>query len=588
MPTADPYIGREILGQFRILERVGSGGMGAVYKAEQPSMDRLVAVKILHPKLAARKDLVSRFRREARAMSHLTHPNTVRVFLYGQLDDGSLYIVMEFLAGKNLAQYVRADGPLSFERALPVMIQACGALEEAHRQGIVHRDLKPENIFLCTQGGITDYAKVLDFGLAKVTEREMRPGSLILTQEGMVFGTPEFMSPEQAQGKTLDPRSDIYSLGVILYELLTGKLPFSARVPMEYISLHVNAVPIPLGDRAPSRKFPAGLQEVMDRALAKNPDDRYQTAAEFAAALKSVLPGGGPRGSMAAIPPPQGGSGGGGGGLSFSGPTPSAPVADAAPGRQTSPGLQPGAAPPPVQEVVASSTPVHTPALASAPSDGPTELGDGSGSIAESIHGSASVAVSYRKSPLPMIAVIVAGIVFVGAAVVFVLSQRPVEVEGATIGFGPHGTAPQPLPPVPPLPTHAIPPLPRAPDAGLTTVSGHADAGGTGTAPPRTLDAAVADASSRSPHPPREPPEAGAACPPFADASFKAFARACADRLTSTDRFTIAYNIDDRGRANLSFRGAVGDDFRRCVVGQVVTLHLPGLRGACRGRFRFP
>ena len=209
--------------------------MGAVYKASQPAMNRMVGVKILHPKLANRKDLVSRFRREARAMSHLTHPNTVKVFLYGELDDGSLYIVMEFLEGKNLNQTVRAEGPFPIERALAVIIQVCGALEEAHRAGIVHRDLKPENIFLCQSGGLKDFPKVLDFGLAKVTEREMRPGSIILTQEGMVFGTPEFMSPEQAQGKTLTPASDQYSLAVILYEVLTGKLPFEAKSAMDFL-----------------------------------------------------------------------------------------------------------------------------------------------------------------------------------------------------------------------------------------------------------------------------------------------------------------------------------------------------------------
>ncbi len=356
MASADPYIGREILGLFRIIERVGSGGMGAVYKAEQPAMDRLVAVKILHPKLASRKDLVSRFRRAARAMSHLTHPNTVRVFLYGQLDDGSLYIVMEFLSGRNLAQVVRAEGPMAFERSLPVMIQACGALEEAHRQGIVHRDLKPENIFLCTQGGISDYAKVLDFGLAKVTEREMRPGSLILTQEGMVFGTPEFMSPEQAQGKTLDPRSDIYSLGVILYELLTGKLPFSARVPMEFISLHVNAQPIPLRERAPNRSFPTGLQEVLAKALAKNPGDRYQTAAEFAAALRSLLPGGG-RGTMSAIPPSGSGGSGSGGGLLASEVAPEAtePTLPSSPAPQAPSASKPATAAPPPRAALATT-----------------------------------------------------------------------------------------------------------------------------------------------------------------------------------------------------------------------------------------
>ena len=283
----DPFIGRDILnGQFQILQKIGSGGMGSVYKALQPAMNRMVAVKILHPKLANRKDLVSRFRREARAMSHLTHPNTVKVYLYGELEDGSLYIVMEYLEGKNLNQTVRAEGPMSLERGVPILIQACHALEEAHRAGIIHRDLKPENIFLSQQGGMKDYAKVLDFGLAKVTEREMRPGSVILTQEGMVFGTPEFMSPEQAQGKALTPASDIYSLAIILYEVLTGKLPFEAKNPMEYIQ---------------GRTFPPLLWTVLEKALAKRSEERYASGAEFAHALGAVLSG------LPHVPPYQNG-----------------------------------------------------------------------------------------------------------------------------------------------------------------------------------------------------------------------------------------------------------------------------------------
>jgi serine/threonine-protein kinase len=288
MRPKDPFIGRELLGgQFRVLEKVGTGGMGSVYKAEQPAMNRMVAIKILHPKLAGRKDLTSRFRREARAMSQLTHPNTVKVFMYGELeDDGSLYIVMEMLEGRNLNQTVRKEGPMPVERAIPILIQVCGALQEAHDLGIVHRDLKPENIFLSKQGGIPDYPKVLDFGLAKVTEQQMQPGSVILTQEGMVFGTPEFMSPEQAQGKTLDARSDIYSLAVILYEVLTGKLPFTARTPMEYIQKHVTDPIIPLSDRVPDRKFNKGLDDVLAKALEKHPDKRFQTAGEFGEALR--------------------------------------------------------------------------------------------------------------------------------------------------------------------------------------------------------------------------------------------------------------------------------------------------------------
>lgn len=289
MATAkqDPFVGREVLdGKFRIIKRIGAGGMGSVYRAEEPEMGREVAIKILHPKLKGRSDLVSRFRREARAMSQLKHPHTVRVFMYGELEDGSLYIVMEMLEGRNMNQTVRKEGPLLPTRAIPMLTASCHALHEAHEMGIVHRDLKPENIFVCNQAGMKDYAKVLDFGLAKVTEAQMQPGSMILTQEGMVFGTPEFMSPEQARGLTLDARSDIYSLACILYEALTGKLPFDAKTPMEYVGKHVTAVPIPLDERVPGRAFPKGLGAVLDKALSKNPDDRYQTAIELADALE--------------------------------------------------------------------------------------------------------------------------------------------------------------------------------------------------------------------------------------------------------------------------------------------------------------
>jgi serine/threonine-protein kinase len=295
MKPQDPYIGRDILdGQFQIVQKIGAGGMGTVYKALQPEMNRMVAVKILHPKLNTRKDIVSRFRREARALSHLTHPNTVRVLLYGELDDGSLYIIMEYLDGKNLHQIVKRDGPLPAARVVPMLVQACSALDEAHKAGMIHRDLKPENIFICQQGGLKDFVKVLDFGLAKVTQREMRPGSVMLTQEGMIFGTPEFMSPEQAQGKPLTPASDVYSLAVILYEALTGKLPFDAKSPMEYLQMHVSAPPIPLQERGGGGPFPSGLWEVLSKALAKTADQRFASSVDFAEALIAASPSAAP------------------------------------------------------------------------------------------------------------------------------------------------------------------------------------------------------------------------------------------------------------------------------------------------------
>jgi serine/threonine protein kinase len=288
--VADSLIGTSVdNGEYKILERIGVGGMGSVYKAEQPNMNRLVAIKVLHARFAGRDDLVARFRREARAMSQLSHPNTARVYKFGQLADGSAYFVMDYMEGKNLAHTVREQGPMDSDRAIQIMLQVCGALEEAHRAGIIHRDLKPENIFLTQQAGNSDFPKVLDFGLAKVSEKQMGRGSMMLTQQGMVFGTPEFMSPEQTQGDTLDRRSDIYSLGLILYELLTGKLPFDATKPIDIMRAHVQEPPIPLNNRVPGRQFSQTLCEALAKSLEKKRDNRYATTLEFAEALKRCL-----------------------------------------------------------------------------------------------------------------------------------------------------------------------------------------------------------------------------------------------------------------------------------------------------------
>jgi serine/threonine-protein kinase len=189
---------------------------------------------------------------------------------------------------------VRENGPMQAERAVQLMVQVCGALEEAHRAGIVHRDLKPENVFLTTSGGATDFPKVLDFGLAKMSEKQMGRGSMMFTQQGMVFGTPEFMSPEQAQGEPLDQRSDIYSLALILYELITGKLPFDAKTPLDMMKAHVRDAPIPLSQRIPNKPFWPELEAVINKALAKAMGDRYASAAEFGEALLNCLPSAAP------------------------------------------------------------------------------------------------------------------------------------------------------------------------------------------------------------------------------------------------------------------------------------------------------
>jgi len=184
---------------------------------------------------------------------------------------------------------VRQDGPMAVNRALKIMVQVCGALHEAHEAGIIHRDLKPENVFLTEQGGTPDFPKVLDFGLAKVSEKQLGVGSMMLTQQGMVFGTPEFMSPEQTQGETLDRRSDIYSLGLILYELLTGKLPFKAKKPLDIMKAHVKVAPMTLAERLPGSDFSEELEAVVAKSLEKKPAGRYSTATEFAEALQACI-----------------------------------------------------------------------------------------------------------------------------------------------------------------------------------------------------------------------------------------------------------------------------------------------------------
>ena len=243
--SLDPLVGTRLLEQFDVLEAVGSGGMGTVYRAHQASQRRDVAIKILHRDLAKNQDAVRRFQREARVASSLDHPNLVDVYLFGELPDGSLYLVMEYLEGRTLAQALFEDGPFPLARALRVAHAVALGVGAAHRQGIVHRDVKPENIMLVARDGDPDFVKVLDFGIARLLWDEQSH----VTQSGVIFGTARYISPEGASGEATDARSDVYSLAVLTYQLLTGSVPFDDTSPVALLMKHLRQKPPPIDSR---------------------------------------------------------------------------------------------------------------------------------------------------------------------------------------------------------------------------------------------------------------------------------------------------------------------------------------------------
>lgn len=277
-----PLIGQNLGGKYRVVRLIGEGGMGAVYEGEQllGSAKRRVAVKTLHAHMSRDPNLEARFEREVATIAELEHPNTIQVYDFGSTPQGVLYIVMEFLHGANLSQRLVAEGAMAPDRATHVLEQVCGSLEEAHGRGIVHRDLKPDNVVLVERAGQKDFVKVLDFGIAK-RAREPDGKEQKLTGQGMVLGTPPYMSPEQFTARPIDARSDIYSLGVLAYETLTGKLPFKADTAWEWAAQHMTQPPTPIESLAEGGRVPSFMRSAIARALAKSPEDRFQTVREF-------------------------------------------------------------------------------------------------------------------------------------------------------------------------------------------------------------------------------------------------------------------------------------------------------------------
>jgi serine/threonine-protein kinase len=282
----DPLIGRLINDRYKIVGIIARGGMGKVYRAEQAPLGRLVALKVLNPNYSGENDpeFHKRFFLEASIASKLTHPNTVTIFDYGKTDDDVYYIAMELLEGRTLHRALREEGPFDPERTMHIGRQICRSLREAHGLGVIHRDLKPANVYLVQHGDENDFVKVLDFGLVKNLDEKGEE----LTQTGLFMGSPKYMSPEQIRGEKVDSRVDVYALGVMMYEMLTGKVPFDRPNSVNILMAHIQEqVPV-MGELNTNVRVPPPVEAVVRRCMAKNPDERYGSMDEVLVALKQV------------------------------------------------------------------------------------------------------------------------------------------------------------------------------------------------------------------------------------------------------------------------------------------------------------
>ncbi len=286
--AAPVLIGREIAGRYRVLAKLGEGGMGAVFRAEQISLKRTVAVKLLRPDVSANAMLLRRFNAEAEAVAKLNHPSTVNIYDFGQDTDGTLFIAMELIEGRSLRSVLHAEAPLPVRRALVIAKQVAESLSDAHAHGIVHRDLKPDNVMLQDRGRERDVARVLDFGIAKLRD-DTRATQQAMTQHGDMLGTPQYMAPEQIRAEPIDGRTDIYALGCLLYEMVTGRLPHDAPTVLAMLSKHLIEHPVPPSQRRPELGLPEAIDHLILGAMAKAPAARPPTMDAFIEQLAALL-----------------------------------------------------------------------------------------------------------------------------------------------------------------------------------------------------------------------------------------------------------------------------------------------------------
>jgi serine/threonine protein kinase len=303
MPTTRPaaslsqMVGEVLDKRYRIIKKLGEGGMSYVYLGHDVSADRRYAIKLLSPALSKEENAMQRLRREAAVGMRLEHPNVCHIVRLGETEDGLVYVVMPYVEGEILSDRTHRTGVVNLQDTAAWVRDIAAGLHVAHGMAIVHRDLKPENIMICRRDDGTEYAVVMDFGLAK--ERKVGAELEKLTATGIVLGTPEFMSPEQLRGKPLDPRSDIYSLALMTYEMISGKLPFEGRTQQEMMISRLRSDPIPIRQKRPDLQIPEAVEQVLAKGMAREADQRYQTAPEFAEALTAAV-------ASAGSPPPGG------------------------------------------------------------------------------------------------------------------------------------------------------------------------------------------------------------------------------------------------------------------------------------------